>query len=63
MSSSDLGITPNVPGTGPATDVPEPNTDPYRNEPGAPRIKPDGQIQNDGDDIDDDIEAEDEEVA
>ena len=40
----NMGITPNVPGTGPATDVPNPSNDPYRNEPGAPDIKPGGDV-------------------
>lgn len=39
---SDMGITPNVPGTGPVTDVPQPSNDPYGNEPGAPDIEPGG---------------------
>ncbi len=38
-----MSITPGVPGTGPATDVPSKN-DPYRNEPGAPDIKPGGDV-------------------
>jgi predicted small metal-binding protein len=38
---NDRGITPNVPGTSPVTDIPQPGNDPY-NEPGAPDIQPGG---------------------
>lgn len=39
---NDIGITPNVPGTSPVTDVPQPGNDPYANEPGAHDIQPRG---------------------
>lgn len=42
---NDMGLTPNVPGTSPVTDVPQPGNDPYANEPGAPDIQP-GQEQS-----------------
>lgn len=47
MPNNNMGITPGVPGVGPVTDVPQPSNDPYRNEPGAPDIKPGGEPPDD----------------
>lgn len=56
-----MGITPNVPGTGPLTDVPPPNDDPYHNEPGAPDVVPGNDIP--GQDLPDQHDDDSEEVA